>query len=248
MIMTKEEQIESSVKKLRLSWIRENFQEHTKEAIKRKTGHLDYLHTLLQGECEARQERNIQRKLKQARFPVIKTIEQFDWHWPQEIDRMQVEQAFTLSFIPKASNVVLLGNVGVGKTHLATALGYKACHHGYKVLFQNTVEAINNLLSAQKRHSLKEEMKKYITPDLVILDELGYLPIDKSGADLLFQIISSRYEKGSTIITTNKSYKEWPEIFNQDNTVTSAVLDRVLHHCDTIRITGTSYRIKKKKD
>lgn len=245
MTMTKEQQIDQQLKKLKLSWIRENYQTVTKHAIKKQNGHLDYLETLLDGESECRMQRNIERKIKQARFPVLKTLEQFDWSWPQEIDRMQLEQIAGLSFISHNQNVVLIGNVGVGKTHLATALGYKACQKGYKVLFQNTVEAINNLLSAQKRHTLKEEMKKYCTPDLLILDELGYLPIDKSGADLLFQIISSRYEKGSTIITTNKPYKDWPEIFNKDNTVTSAVLDRILHHCDTIVIKGTSFRIKQ---
>lgn len=245
--MTKEEQIEQQLTKLKLSWIRENYRSVTEHAIHNKNSYLDYLETLLEGESECRMQRNTERKIKQARFPVIKTLEQFDWHWPKEIDRMQVEQSFGLGFISQKSNVVLIGNVGVGKTHLATALGYKACQKGYKVLFQNTVEAINNLLSAQKRYTLKEEMKKYITPDIVVLDELGYLPIDKSGADLLFQIISNRYEKGSTIITTNKPYKEWPEIFNQDNTVTSAVLDRILHHCETIVIKGTSYRIKQPK-
>lgn len=243
--MIKEQQIKHCLKKLKLGWMHEHLDTCTQHAVKQQNGHLDYLHDLLEGECQARLQRNIERKLKQAHLPVIKTLEQFDWHWPEQIDRMQIEQAAQLSFINKASNLVIIGNVGVGKTHIATALAYKACQNGYKVLFQNTIEVINTLLFAQKKHNLKEELKKYTTPQLLILDELGYLPIDKNGADLLFQIISNRYEKNATIITTNKPYKHWNEVFNKDNTTTSAVLDRVLHHCETIIITGKSYRMKQ---
>jgi DNA replication protein DnaC len=243
--MTREEQIEHCLKKLKLSWIREHLQATTTQAVKQHKGHLDYLHDLLAGECDCRMQRNVERKIRQARFPSVKTLDHYDWHWPEEIDRMQIEQTFSMSFLNNASNVVFIGNTGMGKTHLATALGYKACQQGKKVLYQKTVDMINHLLSAQKRYTLKEELKKYSQPDLLILDELGYLPIDKNGADLLFQVISNRYESSSTVITTNKAYKNWAEIFCKDNTVTSAVLDRVLHHCETIKITGQSYRMKK---
>nr|WP_246540498.1 ATP-binding protein [sulfur-oxidizing endosymbiont of Gigantopelta aegis] len=127
---------------------------------------------------------------------------------------------------------------------MATALGHHACLNGKRVLFTNTVDAINSLIVAQKSGRLKLEMRKYIKPEILILDELGYLPIDKNGADMLFQIISGRYEVGSTVITTNRAFKDWPEIFNNDSTLTSALLDRLLHHAQTVVIEGKSYRMK----
>jgi DNA replication protein DnaC len=134
----------------------------------------------------------------------------------------------------------------MGKTHLATALAHTACLQGHQVLFTTAVEAINSLSAAQAQCRLKTELKKFLAPTVLAIDELGYLPIDKTGADLLFQIISGRYEKGSTIITTNQLYKHWARIFNNDATITSAVLDRLLHHAETVLIEGKSYRMKDK--
>jgi DNA replication protein DnaC len=132
----------------------------------------------------------------------------------------------------------------LGKSHLALALGHAACLGGHSVLFTSAVEAINTLSAAQAQYRLKTELKKFIAPTVLVMDVLGYLPIDKAGAVLLFQIISGRYEKGSTIITTNQAYKHWPKVFNTDSTITSAVLDRLLHHAQTIVIEGQSYRTK----
>ena len=140
--------------------------------------------------------------------------------------------------------MVLLGGVGLGKTHLATAFGYQACLRGHSVLFTTAVDAINNLTAAQTTGHLKQELNKYQKPSVLCIDELGYLPIDKTGADLLFQIISKRYEHGSVIITSNRAFKDWPKIFNNDATLTSALLDRFLHHADTVVIEGKSYRMK----
>ncbi len=130
-------------------------------------------------------------------------------------------------------------------SHLATAIGYQACLKGYTVLFTTAIDVINTLSLDQAAGQLKKGLKKYLKPSLLILDELGYLPIDKHGADLLFQIISYRYEKGSVLITSNREYKKWPQIFNNDATLTSAILDRLLHHADTVVIEGKSYRMKK---
>lgn len=140
--------------------------------------------------------------------------------------------------------VVFLGLVGLGKTHLATALGYAACARGFSVLFANAIEVINTLSAAQTHGRLQGELRRYLSPDLLILDELGYLPVDQRGADLLFQVLSQRYERGSVILTSNKAFKAWPSIFNNDSTVTSAVLDRVLHHCETVLIEGNRFRMK----
>ena len=149
-----------------------------------------------------------------------------------------------MRFIDEKANAIFLGLCGLGKTHLATALGYAACQHGYSVLFANAIDAINTLSAAQARGALKTQLKRYLSPALLILDEVGYLPIDQRGADLLFQVISQRYERGSIVITSNKAFKQWPTIFNGDSTITSAVLDRLLHHAETVLIEGSSYRMK----
>jgi len=157
---------------------------------------------------------------------------------------MQVQQLFRLQFLNDHTNVMFLGGVGLGKTHLATALAYTACLAGHSVLFTTAVDALNGLIAAQAVGRLKTELHRYLKPRLLCLDEVGYLPIDKTGADLLFQIISHRYEHGSMIITSNRPYKKWAEIFNHDSTLTSALLDRLLHHAETVPIEGFSYRMK----
>lgn len=162
-----------------------------------------------------------------------------------KINRLQVQNLFRLQFLD-AANVVPIGGVGLGKSHLAIALGYTACQRGCSVLLASAIDIVSTLMAAQAGGRLKSELNRYVRPRLLLIDELGYLPIDKSGADLLFQIISQRYERGSTVITTNRVYKKWPEIFNNDSTLTSAVLDRLLHHAETVTIEGKSYRMKDK--
>jgi DNA replication protein DnaC len=206
--------------------------------------HVDYLARLIDGEIALRHDRSIQRRIHLARFPVIKTLDQFNWTWPKAINRLQVQNLFALQFVKNKSNVIFLGGVGLGKSHLASALGYTACLKGHSVLFATAIDVINTLTAAQSAGRLKQELKKYTKPELLILDELGYLPIDKTGADLLFQVISLRYEQGALAITSNRAFKDWPEIFNNDATLTSAMLDRLLHHAETIVIEGKSYRMK----
>ena len=191
-----------------------------------------------------RSTRATDRRIKNARFPVIKSMEQFDWTWPKKINRTQIQNLLRLQFIEHKSNIILLGGVGLGKTHIAAALGYQACLQGYRTLFTSAADIINTLSAAQAAQRLKAELKKYQRPELLIIDELGFMPIDKHGADMLFQVISQRYEQGSIIMTTNKSFKTWPSIFNNDSTVTSAILDRLLHHSEALTIQGKSYRMK----
>lgn len=233
---------------LKLPFMSENYQTLADEAAKNNLSHLDYLETLIEAEANMRRDRSIQRRIKQARFPVIKTLDQFQWTWPKNINQLQIQNIFRLRFVENKGNVIFLGGVGIGKTHLASALGYTACLKGQSVLFTTAIDAINMLSAARNAQRLKEELKKYLRPDILILDELGYLPIDKTGADLLFQIISIRYEQGSLIITSNRAFKQWPEIFNNDSTLTSAILDRLLHHAETVLINGKSYRMKDKVD
>jgi DNA replication protein DnaC len=232
---------------LKLPYIRDNYESVGKIAAQKQWTHVHYLAELIKQESDLRADRIIQRRIRMARFPVIKTLDQFNWSWPKKINQAQVRNLFRLKFIEDKSNVVFIGGVGLGKTHLASALGYQACLKGHTVLFSSAIDAINNLIAAQHAGTLKQELKKYLRPSLLILDELGYLPIDKTGADLLFQIISARYERGSIVITTNRVFKDWSQIFNNDSTLTSALLDRLLHHTEAVVIEGKSYRMKEVK-
>ena len=224
------------LKTLYLSFLAEHYQPLADEAARQQWTAVQYLVRLIEGETQRRQERQIVRRVAAARFPVIKTLEQFNWTWPKKVNQAQVQNLFRLAFLKDKASVLFIGGVGLGKTHLATALGHAAC--------LTAIEAINSLSAAQAQSRLKHELKKFLAPTLLVLDELGYLPIDKTGADLLFQIISGRYQKGSTVITTNQPYKNWARIFNNDATITSAVLDRLLHHAETILMEGKSYRMK----
>jgi DNA replication protein DnaC len=229
---------------LKLAFIREHYQSLAAQAAEKQLPHIDYLEQLADGEAAHRRDRFTQRRIQQARFPVIKTLDQFNWSWPKKINRLQVKNLFRLQFIPDKANVIFLGGVGVGKTHLASALGYQACIEGHSVLFATAIDVINTLSAAQSTGRMKAELKKYSRPAVLILDELGFLPIDKAGADLLFQVISQRYEQGALVITSKRAFKNWPEIFNNDSTLTSAILDRLLHHAETVLIEGKSYRMK----
>ncbi len=236
--------LDEKLRYLKLPYIEKNYELLAKTAAQKQWSHLQYLTELIEEEAKERHDRATTRRIRLAHFPCIKTLEQFRWSWPKKINRLQIQHMFRLKFIEEKSNVIFLGGVGLGKSHLATALGYHACLNGYTVLFAPAVDAVNNLSAAKATGRLKDELKKYLKPSLLILDELGYLPIDKNGADLLFQIISHRYETGSLIITTNRVFKKWPEIFNNDTTLTSALLDRLLHHTETAVIEGKSFRMK----
>lgn len=229
---------------LKLACMAEHDAPLAKQAAANQWPHVDDLAALLEGEVHQRRDRATQRRIRAARFPLIKTLEQFQWDWPTKINRLQLQEHCRLAFITQKANVIVLGNVGLGKTHLATAIGYQACLKGYSVLFASAIDVINTLAAAKSAGRLKQERKKYTKPALVILDELGYLPIDKAGADLLFQVISRRYEQGALIITSNRAFKEWPKIFNNDSTLTAAILARLLHHAETVVIEGKSYRMK----
>jgi DNA replication protein DnaC len=236
--------LDAHLQYLKFAYIAQHYNDLARQTSKKQWGHVDYLARLIDGETALRHDRSIQRRIHLARFPVIKTLDQFNWTWPKAINRLQVQNLFALQFVKNKSNVIFLGGVGLGKSHLASALGYTACLKGHSVLFATAIDVINTLTAAQSAGRLKQELKKYTKPELLILDELGYLPIDKTGADLLFQVISLRYEQGALAITSNRAFKDWPEIFNNDATLTSAMLDRLLHHAETIVIEGKSYRMK----
>lgn len=229
---------------LKLRYCAEHFETLARQAAQDQWSHVAYFARLIEGEAAGREDRSIARRIRLARFPVIKTLEQFQWSWPTKINRAQIQNLFRLSFIEENVNPIFLGGVGLGKSHLSIALAHAACLRGYSVLFTTAIDIVNTLAAAQATGALKRAMRRYIKPDLLVCDELGYLPVDKAGADLLFQIISARYERGSTIVTSNRVYKAWPEIFNNDGTLTSALLDRLLHHSETVIIEGRSFRAK----
>jgi DNA replication protein DnaC len=229
---------------LKLPFMLENHQPLAKTAADKHWSHLNYLGELLSGEAAARQDRRVHRCITQARFPVLKTLDQFDWNWPTKINRLLIQNLFHLDFVKEHANVVFISGTGLGKSHLMTALGHAACLRAHSVLFTGAIEIINTLATAHATGGIKRVLNHYIKPQVLCIDELGYLPIDKFGADCLFQIISHRYERGATLITTNRIYKQWASIFNNDAVLTSALLDRLLHHAETVRIEGKSYRSK----
>ena len=233
---------------LQLPFIKSQHIDLAGEAARQNWDHQEYLRRLIDGEYGERRQKSIQRRIKAARIPVVKTLEQFLWDWPTKINRLQVQNLFRLEFIPQKANVVFLGTAGLGKTHLATALAYAACLEGHSVLFADAIAVVNDLTAAQQAGNLKRAIKKYLRPAALLLDEVGYLAIDQRGADLLFQVISQRYERGSILLTTNKPFKQWPSIFANDSTIASAVLDRLLHHAETVLIQGRSYRMKDKTE
>jgi len=242
----KSEDLSPVLRHLNLTTIAQHYEELGREAAREGLCHVEYLRRLVQAEAAARYERSVQRRTKAARLPVLKTLEQFDWSWPTEINRPQVQDLFRLRFIEQNANAVFIGSVGLGKTHLALALAHSACLNNIPTLFAPAVEIINTLSAAQAVHALAKALKNYVTPRLLVIDEIGYLPMDKRGADLIFQVISARYERCATIITANILYKHWARIFNNDATLTSAIIDRIVHHGETIIIKGKSYRSKNK--
>ena len=242
------EQLNSDLHYLKLTHLADHWSAISTACHQKQLSFSQSFSELICAETRDKKSRAIARRLKCARFPVTKTLEEFDFSWPQKINHDAVRHLFTLHFMPTKANVVWLGGVGLGKTHLASALGYAACQRGHRVLFTNTIDMINRLGEAMRKGTLNHAMKTYTSPELLLLDELGYLPIDQRGADLLFQVISARYERSSTVITSNKAYSQWAKIFNNDSALTSAVLDRLLHRCETVQITGKSYRMKDRLD
>ena len=238
------QQVTENLDYLKLPYIRDHFEQDAAEAARKNLSPIDFLYELIHAEANYRFERRVQRRIKNAHFPFIKTLDHFQWTHPKKINRVQIQHFFHLSFLNTHENIIFIGNTGVGKTHLAIALGYQACCKGHSVLFSTATDIISHLSAAQATNTLIQELKKYTSPTLLFIDEIGYLPIDKRGTDLLFQVISKRYERGSIIITTNRTFKEWPLIFDNDNALTSAILDRLLHHGQLSVIDGKSYRMK----
>lgn len=205
----------------------------------------EQLSFLLEEEINFRQERAIKMRLKLAKFPVVKTIDDFDFTFQPELDKESVLHLFNLSFIEDKSNVVFVGPSGTGKTHLAISLGIAACQGGYTAYFTTFHNLIETLRKADQQNRLRRKLQTFNKPHVLVIDELGYLPLDRHDANLFFQLVSNRYESGSIILTSNKTYLDWGNLF-PDEGIAAAILDRLLHYSKTVKIQGQSYRLAMK--
>jgi len=205
--------------------------------------YLSFLNELLEAEAAERQRRNVEVRSKLARLPHKKTLKEFDFNFQPSVDEKLVKELATMAFAYRAENVVLLGPPGVGKTHLAVGLSMEALSRGISVYFTTLTRMVEDLKRAYENQSLTKRMKVYSSPKLLVIDEVGYLPLDSLGSSLFFQLISNRYERGSIILTSNKGFGEWGELMG-DSVLATAVLDRLLHHAHIINIRGNSYRLK----
>ena len=235
----------NNLEKLKLDKIRDYYPNYVDTATKNKKTLTEALLELTNKEIEYRDERTSQIQVTVSAFPYKKELSDFDFDYQPSVNKQEIMELNNLGFLEKHDNILFVGPSGVGKTHLATALGITAAKKRYSVYFISCHDLITQLNKAHFENKLEQRLKHFCRYELLIIDEIGYLPVDKQGANLFFQLITKRYEKHSTIITTNQTFNKWGEVFS-DNTLANAILDRLLHHSTVINIKGNSYRIKDK--
>jgi DNA replication protein DnaC len=216
------------------------------DAAKNNQSYTEFLERVLRSEAEAADSRATDMIMKTASFPFVRTLEDFDFAFQASVSRKQVRELASCAFIERRENLIFLGPPGVGKSHLAVALGLEAAKRRLKVKFTTCADMVASLAQATRAGTYTTRLRTYVRPSLLIIDEIGFLPLGADDANLLFHVISHRYERGSIILTSNKSYGEWAEIFSGDAVIASAILDRLLHHSTTIAIRGQSYRLRDK--
>lgn len=232
--------------KLKLDHLEAQLDAVCEQAAQRELDYKSFLAQALETEWQGRYRRGIETRLRQSRFPWIKTLEQFDYDFQPSLDRRQVRELAGLSFVERAHNVVILGPPGVGKTHIAIGLGVRAVEAGYSVLFLTLETLMTRLVKAKLENRLERALQQLVYPKVLVVDEIGYLPLSREEASLFFRLVVRRYERASLIVTSNKSFLDWGEVFN-DHVLATAILDRLLHHSTTLNIKGESFRLKEKR-
>ncbi|MBT2700699.1 IS21-like element helper ATPase IstB [Bacillus sp. ISL-40] len=236
--------VEEYLKRLRLPAILREYKEVMRDAESRGMNYEEFLRVLLENEVNQRNDNMLNLRIRQAKFPFPKTIDSFDFTAVPYINKPKVLGLHRSEFIDKKENIILIGNSGTGKSHLSISLGYAACHNGYSVQFWSAAQLCNELLEAQSEKKLLALEKRWLKADLIILDDVGYIPFSKAGAQLLFQFCASRYEKGSMIITSNLEFSNWTQVFG-DEQMTAALVDRLTHRSHILVMNGDSYRFKE---
>lgn len=231
---------------LNLSHSLKTYKNQLDQAVKENLSHEEFFKRLLSSEVSAKFERQVAARLAQARFPFIKTIEEFDFNHPTSIPRTKIMAAMNLEFISSHEGFVFIASHGLGKTHLAIALGYKAALAGVRTYFTKAIDMVNHLTASQADHTIQKAMKLYTKPTLLIIDELGRLSIDQKQGEHIFNVLDARYERASTVITTNRAFRDWGKVF-QDEVCAKGIIDRLIHHSEVIKMEGVSYRIKERK-
>jgi DNA replication protein DnaC len=235
--------LELQLKSLKLTNILAHYQTEAQAAAQQRLSYEDYLARWVDLEAVAKLERSVNARIAKARFPTLKTIEGFDFSFQPQLNEKEIIRLTSLEFLENKENLLFLGPPGVGKTHLAIAFGVKACLAKYRVLFTTCQDLLANLLLAQKTNRLGQTLLQLARLDLLIVDELGYLPISPEQANLFFQLVSSRYEKGAMILTSNYGFEDWGPIFT-DQVIATAIIDRLVHHSHIFAINGNSFRMR----
>jgi DNA replication protein DnaC len=230
---------------LKLYGIEQTLDTKVEEWSHRNEDVLSLLQTLLQEEKESRMAAKVKSRTRYAGFPFHKTLNDFDFSFQPSIDKAQIQTLSSLKFLYNHENILFLGAPGVGKSHLAIGLGMRVAEEGKQPYFIHAITLVDKLKTAFKEYRFDAVMRFFRSVDLLIIDELGYLPLDLEGSKLLFELISSRYEKGSIILTSNRPFSEWDKVFS-DHVIATAILDRILHHSHIVNIRGKSYRLKEK--
>ena len=237
--------VQTALHTLQLTQMAAQLDALTAQAATHNWSALEYLDHLSQAEVNARFEREVQRKLRLAHLPFFKTLDQFDFAFQPSVNERQLRDLASLRFVANAENVLFLGPPGVGKTHLAVSLGLAALTRGMSVYFSTVADLLEQVARDARADRLSQRMQALCRPQLLILDEMGYFSLDKRSAHFLFQLISRRYQRGSILLTSNKSYTDWGDVFS-DTVLAAALLDRLLHQSVTVNIRGSSYRLKDK--